>query len=38
MECQIPNVRLVAADGLDIVPDDAPRIVDEAIAALDGLL
>ena len=38
MECRIPNVRLVAADGLDIVPGDAPRIVDEAIAALDGLL
>lgn len=38
MECQILNVRLVAADGLDIAPDDAPRIVDETIASLGDLL
>ena len=37
MECQIPNVRLVAAEGLDVDPQQAPRIVDEAIAGLDKL-
>ena len=38
MECHIPNVRLVAAEGLDVVPGNAPRLVDEAIAGLDALL
>lgn len=38
MECHIPHVHLVAAEGLDIVPEDAPRLVDEAIAALPALL
>lgn len=37
MECQIPNVRLVAAEGLDVDPQQAPRIMDEAIAGLDEL-
>ena len=37
MECQIPNVRLVAAEGLDVDPQQAPRIMDEAIAGLDKL-
>lgn len=37
-ECRIPVVRLVAADGLDLDPAQAPRLVDEAIAGIPSLL
>ena len=36
-ECRIPNVHCIVADNLDMVPEDAPRLVDEAIAKLPEL-
>ena len=34
-ECHIPELHYIGVENLDIVPGEAPRLIDEAIAALD---